>query len=592
MIGKKLKERYEILVKIGCGGMANVYSARDSLLNRIVTIKVLKDYLANDEDFIRRLHREAQAAAGLSHPHIVNIYDVGEENDVHFIVMEYVQGKTLKDLIHEKGRIPVDTAVEIMRQITEAIHHAHTQRVIHRDIKPQNILISHGGQVKVTDFGIAVAMDSATVTNNEQVMGSVHYFSPEQAKGKLTSEQSDIYSLGIVFYEMLTGQVPYIGESPISVALKHLNEDVRPPSELNSEIPHPLEMVILKAVQKNPSQRYASAREFLEDIQLFQEEKRVGIANQSGSKVEETENTLIMDAVKENSEVKDIVSRPVSSSGGSSYQKSGKAEQKTSLMKNKPFLIMLIVILLAGLTVGGYFIFRSMIAVPEAEVPDVVGLEIAEAMRTLEDAGFDYDYTYVHDDEVPDDHVISQNPAGGEMVKENRVVELEVSKGRKAIEVPQVEGLPQNEAIKSLSNLELESAVEEEYSADVERGYVIRQDPRAGVHLNRGDEVLLYVSKGVRSFHIRDLKGKSREEVEDYLNEEDLVLNREYEEYSAEPEGKVIKQHPPAGTEVEVGELIDITWSKGPHPDDIDEEENDDEEENGNGEENGEDEAD
>ncbi|PKM80999.1 MAG: serine/threonine protein kinase, partial [Firmicutes bacterium HGW-Firmicutes-13] len=267
MIGRTLANRYQIEEKIGDGGMAVVYKGCDILLNRFVTVKILRAQFALDENFVSRFRREAQAAASLSHPNIVNIYDVGEEEDTYYIVMEYIDGKSLKELINEKGRLPVNQAVNIARQICEGLVHAHKNKIIHRDIKPHNILITRDGRVKVTDFGIARAVTAATLTyNNNVIMGSVHYFAPEQAKGGLAGEKADLYSLGIVIYEMLTGEVPFSGDSPISIALKHLQENIKSPVEINPDIPPNLEKIILKAAEKDISLRYQNAEEMLADL--------------------------------------------------------------------------------------------------------------------------------------------------------------------------------------------------------------------------------------------------------------------------------------------------------------------------------------
>ncbi|WP_040948595.1 Stk1 family PASTA domain-containing Ser/Thr kinase, partial [Gorillibacterium massiliense] len=267
MIGQTLSGRYEIIEIIGGGGMALVYRARDILLNRIVAVKVLRPQFVHDEEFIQRFRREGQSAAALSHPNIVSIYDVGQRGDIHFIVMEYVEGTTLNDLIKERAPLQVEEAVNIASQICDALDHAHSNQIIHRDIKPHNILIGRNGRVKVTDFGIARAGASSSITQTGSVVGSVHYFSPEHAKGTLAGAKSDLYSLGIVLYQMLTGKLPFSGESPVSVALKHLQENVPEPRKVNPLIPQSVENVILKAMRKNPDNRYQSAREMLADLE-------------------------------------------------------------------------------------------------------------------------------------------------------------------------------------------------------------------------------------------------------------------------------------------------------------------------------------
>ena len=269
MEGRKLGGRYEILYRVGGGGMAVVYKAKDLLLNRYVAIKVMNESLSNDTEFIRRFSREAQAAASLSHPNVVNVYDVGREGHIHYIVMEYVEGPTLKEYIQESGPLPPEEAVYIATQICDALAHAHDNQIVHRDIKPHNILLGYNGRVKVTDFGIARAATSSTITQTGSVMGSVHYFSPEQARGGVIGEKSDLYSLGIVMYEMVTGELPFDGDSAIGIALKHLQEQAVEPRQLRPDLPDDVNRVILKALEKDPNKRFASARAMMQELQYI-----------------------------------------------------------------------------------------------------------------------------------------------------------------------------------------------------------------------------------------------------------------------------------------------------------------------------------
>ncbi len=586
----QLGGRYEVLVKIGEGGMANVYSARDILLNRTVTVKVLKDYLVSDADFVRRFRREAQAAAVLSHPHIVNIFDVGREDEIYFIVMEYIQGKTLKDLIREKGRIPADIAVELLRQITEAIMHAHENGVIHRDIKPQNILVSRSGEVKVTDFGIAQAVTTGTVTYNDQVMGSVHYFSPEQARGNLIGEQSDVYSLGIVLYEMLTGQVPYVGDSPISVALKHLNEQITPPRQLYFDIPEPLELVVLKSVQKNTAARYSTARDLRDDLVLWQQERRVKaeISDVNGNYPEDD-----MDNTREFTPIQGAARNEYDNANGEQYETagqtgqnvqsrhSGRGHQHTENHAPSPreeednsgawwksiwFITSFIMVLVMGTFLGGYHIFRQLIATPDIMVPEVVGLEMQRAEELLSGMGLKSVVDYIYHEEIMKDYVITQHPPPDTRVKEGREVKLEVSQGIEILEIPELVNIPRREAVILLTRMGLEYSYEEEHSDTVPPGYITRQDPRPGVKVRKGEEVLLYISKGTKSFPIRNLFGEGEAAVKAYLDREDLIINRESWVYSNQPPGTVIEQYPPAGSTVQAGDTVDLVWSRGQDP--------------------------
>lgn len=538
MIGKLLGGRYQIEEKIGEGGMAKVYRSRDILLNRVVTVKILKEQFAGDQEFIRRFRREAQAAACLSHPHIVNIFDVGEEQDIYYIVMEYVEGKTLKDLIREKGRLPVSEAVELTRQISEALIHAHAARVIHRDIKPQNIIISRRGQAKVTDFGIAQAVDSATVTFGERVMGSVHYFSPEQARGTFTGEQSDIYSLGIVFYEMLSGHVPYDGVSPISIALKHLQEEITLPEDVFKDIPEPLANVLLKAVQKSPARRYGSAIEFHDDLRLWQREGRVNSARE-GEHNQMSGSITNMNHLKEN------------------------RKNRPKFWKTGWFIAVVAAVVLVAIGISGYLAFRSFLFVPDVTVPEVEGVKLEEAVDILENEGLAHKVNQIFHDTVPSGHVVSQDPRAGRVVKKGREVNLAISQGRETVEIPDVVGLTELEARILLGKSGLTVEVIKENNEEIPVDEVIRQNPRPGFSLPKGEEVVIYVSSGGRPFPIANLEGMTGEQFDDYLSRTGLVLNRERSEFSERPAGTIIEQFPAAGTMVRTGELVDIVWSKG-----------------------------
>lgn len=298
MIGHELGGRYQVIERIGGGGMALVYRAHDILLNRNVAIKVLRNQFVHDEEFIRRFRREAQSAASLSHPNVVSIYDVGQEDEVHYIVMEYIEGKNLNEIIKERAPMQVDESVRIASQICDALDHAHMNQIIHRDIKPHNILIGRNGRVKVTDFGIARAVTSTTITQTGSVVGSVHYFSPEHAKGVTTGEKSDLYSLGIVLYQMLTGVLPFLGESPISVALKHLQEEFEEPRLLNPLIPQSVENVILKSMRKNPEERYQSAKQMLQDLETCLLPERRSEAKMQFQDDDDEDRTRIIPAIK------------------------------------------------------------------------------------------------------------------------------------------------------------------------------------------------------------------------------------------------------------------------------------------------------
>lgn len=536
MVGKTLAGRYELIEKIGEGGMSRVYRARDALLKRTVAVKILKDQMTGDGDFIKRFRREAQAAAGLSHPHIVNVYDVGEEGDIYYIVMEYVDGKNLKQHIRDKGRLTAYEAAAIARQIAEALVQAHAAGVIHRDIKPQNILFSKDGQVKVADFGIAIAVDGSTLTCSDEVIGSVHYFSPEQARGNLAGKQSDIYSLGVILYEMLTGRVPFSGESPVSVAMKHVQEPIEPPRRLVSSIPEPLERIILKAVRKEPGKRYQDAKNFLEDLILFQHKG---------------EARAVPEVITDDDE-ETIVMKPVGASSGSAARK-------------KSWVVPLIIVLFLGSTLlVGFIAARGLLFPSEVIVPALRELPQNDAVQVLQEHGLNPNptVTYVYDNTIAVGHVVRTDPFQGRTVRKNRTIELFISQGPEYILTPDLYLKTESEARILLQQLDLVPDVIRENHDEVPEGRVFRQVPGTAARLARGEQVTIYVSQGGRPFSIIDLRGYSREQAEAYLQQESLKPRLMYEA-SDKAAGTVVAQFPEPGQSVQRGQSVDLVISKG-----------------------------
>ncbi|RQD77821.1 MAG: Stk1 family PASTA domain-containing Ser/Thr kinase [Candidatus Syntrophonatronum acetioxidans] len=555
MIGKTLASRYKIEEKIGDGGMAVVYKGRDMLLNRTVTLKVLRSQFITDENFVRRFHREAQAAASLSHQNVVNIYDVGEEDDIYYIVMEYIGGKTLKELIKEKGRLSPEEAADIARQICEALVHAHKNKIIHRDIKPHNILITYDGTVKVTDFGIAKAVTAATMTyDNNIVMGSVHYFAPEQARGGLAEEKADLYSLGIVLYEMLTGEVPFSGESPVSVALKHIQENIKSPLEINSDISPELEKIILKATQKEVTRRYQSAQEMLKDLKSFINKEKVNIDSFNKPTVNHMDTLSVP--------VKRIKKESMNNNKNKNKKRGSMDKWKYRWLAAGLVAFFLFVFVLAM----GFNHLRAFLVVPEVEVPDVVNLSIREATSVLNEAGLEGEIVEeISHEEIPVGHVVSQDPEGGRMVKENRKVELVISTGPTYVEVPSVVDKREIEAKIILQELELVVETVEEFSEEVSPGIVMSQNPGGGSRIAPGEVVTLVVSKGAEPFSLRDFTGRTLEDVKEWIELSKLKLREVKEEHSdTVPEGKVIRQFPEAGEMVQASDPVDLVVSKGP----------------------------
>ncbi|MFD0587912.1 Stk1 family PASTA domain-containing Ser/Thr kinase [Paenibacillus sp. GCM10027627] len=534
MIGHDLAGRYEILSRVGGGGMALVYKAHDVLLNRKVAVKVLRQQFVNDEEFIRRFRREAQSAAALSHPNVVSIYDVGQEDETHYIVMEYVEGNNLNETIQERAPLQADEAVRIAVQICDALDHAHHNHIIHRDIKPHNILIGNNGRVKVTDFGIARAVTSSTITQTGSVMGSVHYFSPEHAKGINTGEKSDLYSLGIVLYQMLTGKLPFLGESPISVALKHLQETFEDPRSVNSHIPQSVENVILKAMRKNPSERYQSAHEMLLDLDTCLRPDRLNEAKITFEANHDLEETRVMPAIRSEAgtftstmdrdrfDTKAVVAadtavrKPEDNGGG-----------KPKNWK-RPATIVGVTLLLLTLLILGFVWLLDKLDTEEVEVPYVVGKTLEEARKELTDVGLRIEepITREFSKEIPKDNVIDQNKRNMK-VKAGSNIKLTVSDG------PEMETLKNyvGQSIKTVKEELLALGVTEdrikitEQFSEEEPDTILEQTPLTGELFDPiTAEVSFVVSKGRETVEMQDLVGMKLSVARNVLKSMGLVL--------------------------------------------------------------------
>ncbi|MDI3534528.1 MAG: eukaryotic-like serine/threonine-protein kinase [Thermosediminibacterales bacterium] len=560
MVGKILGNRYEILEKIGGGGMALVYKARCTLLNRIVAVKVLQPQFANDEEFIKRFRREAQAAASLSHPNIVSIYDVGREGQMDYIVMEYVNGITLKKLIEDKAPFASDKIIHIGLQICAALEHAHKNYIIHRDIKPHNILITEEGNIKVTDFGLARAVTSSTLTYSGNVIGSVHYFSPEQARGGFIGERSDLYSLGVVLYEMATGHVPFEGESPISVALKHINEDVTRPSKLNPYISSGLEQIILKLLEKDQNYRYKSARELCDDLRKVLKNPEKDIVIKKNKDYETKVLPNISEKIRENEQ------------GGAVMAQAPKKKVKKKKGGLIRFLVWLFTIsILAGGMTWGYFWVKDYLTVPIVQVPNVIGKTEEEAEKEFSKVGLKYDVVERIFDELPAGRVVDQSPKGGENVKIDRPpISIWVSKGPQQVTVPNLIGKDEREAEILLDTYELKKGkVERRYSEEFPEGIVIEQNPRADITVREGTEINYVVSMGKEplKFILPDFRGQNLDDVKQILADMGLILGEvSYQTSNQFVKGIVLGQLPAPKTEVEEGSQINFVVSEGPGP--------------------------
>lgn len=569
MIGTVLGDRYEIIEKIGEGGMAYVYKAKCRLLNRNVAIKVLRDEFVNDEEFIKKFRRESQAAASLSHPNIVNVYDVGvEEKDgmpIHYIVMEYIKGNTLKEIIREKGKLTVEETLDYSIQIAEALEHAHKNHIVHRDIKPHNIMITDDGRVKVTDFGIARAATTSTVTNSSNVIGSVHYFSPEQARGGYTDEKSDIYSLGIVMYEMITGKVPYEGDSPISVALKHIEGEILPPREIDNTVPIGLQNVIMKCVQKSQFDRYKSASELLQDLKRI---KYLGTESFMDNTTIIESPTQIMPMV-EDEDVEQMKAK--------NNKKKKKNKGDGSL---KPILLaILLAFIVTGSIALGFFKLKDFFVVAEAIVPDLRGLQVEVAEEELAKEGLKLKVDKeIYNSEFAKGEIISQRTEAGQKVKKGFTIEVVVSKGGNLVKVPNLinRNITEVDAILSEVNLD-EGEVKYDYSDTVEANIIMNQSPDPYTEVEEWTKIDIIVSKGPENKPVLmpKLIGLKESDAVNALNAFNLKIGQRDEKPSEEyPEGYIMWQSIEPGVAVEPNTSVAIHVSSGPEEVPEEEEEN------------------
>lgn len=565
MIGRKLADRYELLERIGGGGMAVVYKAKDALLDRLVAVKILRPQYALDDNFVHRFRREAQAAAKLSHPNVVSIFDVGVVEDIHYIVMEFVEGTTLKEYINKYAPLDSREAVEITKQIAEALDHAHQHKIIHRDIKPHNILIGRNNRVKVTDFGIARAVSSSTITHTGSVIGSVHYFSPEQARGAVTGEKSDIYSLGIVLYEMVTGTLPFSGDSPISIALMHVQEAYTEPRQINPAIPQSVENIILRSLAKDPLQRYASAAELIADLNTCLNPERLN------------DKKLILDDQLDDEATKIMPALNIDAYGTKTVEQDDEhdedwdddwEEPKSSrtIWRTIGISVFILFVLLFGLYLGFKFI-SNLFYVEEIILEDVTNVPLEEAINMLAEQNLNVNHTHSrHSDDIEEGYVISQSPSAGTPVKENSYVSLTVSLGKEKETMPRLISLPLETALRYVSEDFKEVIHIEEASSEVTAGYVIRQEPKAGETVVPSDTVVtLYVSTGAEKVIMPDLIGRTLMEAEAELTRHKLVLDPVIEsDYSDFPEGQVYRQEPvQPGEEIDAGASVKLWVSKG-----------------------------
>lgn len=563
--GQKINDRYEIIKTIGEGGMANVYLAKDTILDRDVAIKVLRGDLASDEKFVRRFQREALSASSLSHPNIVEIYDVGEDDGNYYIVMEYVPGKNLKQVLKKRGNLTVSEVIDIMLQITSAMGLAHDSLIIHRDLKPQNILMMDDGGVKITDFGIAMALNSTQLTQTNSVMGSVHYLPPEQANGKGSTVKSDIYSLGILMYELLTGSVPFKGDTAVEIALKHMKEKIPSIRKQNPTIPQSVENIVLKATAKNPKNRYDNVRDMYKDLQTALQrdnEKRL-VYEYPENDLEETK--VIPQVTKE---IKQVIDKPTAKEEDSEDNSVLKEKDE----KNKLPIILAVVLLGTLIVLAGVYLLITSKDVKEVKVPNVVGLTTEKAIKMIKEKGLEYTTKSEESATVEEGKVIRTEPKAGSTRTKKSTITIVESSGKEYVVLEdytgqnyyEIKGKLEAKGIKvEMKTKSVENASEYKDKKDniISQEPVFNKDEETKLYAN--DSVILYIPE-VDVYPDMVAEKWTLSQVEDFVKEYNLTLDKSYKETDEVEEDIVLSQNRAVGDPIYEGYTLKITLSKKP----------------------------
>lgn len=545
-------DRYKVIKRIGSGGMADVYLCQDINLRRKIALKILHNRFAQDQEFVERFRREAQAAAGLQHPSVVAIYDRGDYDGTYYIAMEYLEGKTLKEVISSDAPLPHERAIEIARQILSALKYAHRNHIIHRDIKPQNVMVDEEDRVKVTDFGIARAGGSQ-ITEAGSIMGTAQYLSPEQAQGQSVDEASDIYSVGIVLYEMLTAKVPFTGESAVAIALKHVNEKPAPVSKVTEQVPQELEQIVERALAKDARARFQSAEDFSQALKQL--DASVGAKGEGGK-------TQAWAAVEEEAEGKEKRPKDKGEQDKGEKKKKGEGGKPSifkRLFKSKKRIAKVAAILLLAIAAAAsaYFLTKP----EQVAVPSVTGKQVEDARSQLERLGFVVEVKRVKSNAALG-IVLEQDPISGKKADEESTVLLTVSEGPGFARVPKLDGLTEAGAKSALKKAGFKADIERQYSSDVAQGYVISSDPSEGDTLSIGSVVTLTVSKGPKKVPVPSVVGLLRDDAVGTLEQAGLNVVVDSQD-SSKPEDTVLEQSPAGGSEVDEGTSITIVISNG-----------------------------
>ena len=561
MKGQKINDRYQIIKSIGEGGMANVYLAYDTILDRDVAVKVLRGDLANDEKFVRRFQREALAASSLSHPNIVEVYDVGEDNGEYYIVMEYIEGKHLKSLIKKRGKLTVSEAVDIVLQITAGLSVAHDSYIIHRDIKPQNIMILENGLIKITDFGIAMALNSTQLTQTNSVMGSVHYLPPEQASGKGSTIKSDIYSMGILFYELLTGVLPFKGDNAVEIALKQMKEAIPSVRKQNPNIPQSVENIILRATAKNPKNRYNDSREMYNELKHCLDEDKQDVDRIVFKYPEhESEDTKKIPVIKNEEKKKNDVESTGDIVKQIPKEKPSKSKMVIWILSGVLFLIIAILAIAFFLTAGK--------KVPNVTVPDVSGMTVVDAEQVLTDAGFEVKTETIKmpDKEYEKGKVIKTDPEKGRSIKKGKTITLYESTGDEAYVIEDYTGKNYIEIETLLKTVhKLNVSIEKksvDKTDDMDNQTIVDQSLKAGTEVKEGDKIILYIPDAYEEYPDFVNEDWSLSDIEAFCEKYSIKLNVVYQETEDYEDGKIMRQSRAAKDRIVEGASLKITVAK------------------------------
>ena len=568
--GQKINGRYEIIRSIGEGGMANVYLGYDTILDRNVAIKILRGDLSNDEKFVRRFQREALSASSLAHPNIVEMYDVGEDNGLYYIIMEYIEGKTLKQLLKKRGTLTLSEAIDIMLQLTDGMAHAHDSYIIHRDLKPQNIMIKDDGQIKITDFGIAMALNSTQLTQTNSVMGSVHYLPPEQASGKGCTIKSDIYSMGIIFYELLSGSLPFKGDNAVEIALKHMRDPLPSLREENPAIPQSIENIIRKATAKNPKNRYADARSMHEDLLTALDDDRMDEpVYQYKYPEHETDNTKRIKKL-ENIEDKKEAEEDKTDEVAKKIDEEDLEEKKS----NRVIIILAIVFgVLALALITVFFIVPAFSNEKPVTIPECEGEKVSTCEKKLQALGLEVNTKIKTESssEIDKNRVTRTDPEEGRSVKPGTVVTIYKSTGEEVYEIEDYTGKNYIEVQTILErNYGLNVTVEKKEPTDSDKEYdeqeIIGQSLAAGSEVKKGDSIILYIPDIVDKFPDMNAEGWSIEDVEAFCDKYNLVLEKKYQASTKDAPGKIIDQSRAPGSPIYEGRTLTVTIATEPEP--------------------------